>query len=159
MARTFLRVRNENLPLRWSCIPENLRYVPRAIGVMDQQPVSEGLEFVEHAHERLRGGALEERPRLGIDRGAEEIVGLGVANIEVEARIEADQFDQLRRSKWAGFLGRLLRERRGPQLVNRLHRLDAIEACRVRPGIEAPVGFERAVKTDYAPGGVAVFGE
>ena len=31
---------------------------------MDQQAVSERLEFVEHAHKRLRGGALEECPRL-----------------------------------------------------------------------------------------------
>jgi hypothetical protein len=55
--------------------------------------------------------------------------------------------------------GRPLGERGGPELVNRLHRPDAIEVCRVGPGVDARVGFEQVVKCGYAPGDVAVFGK
>ena len=55
------------------------------------------------AQQRFRRGALHKCARLRIDRSAQEIVGRGVANIELDRGIERREIDQIRLAKIAGF--------------------------------------------------------
>src|SRR5262245_47313705 len=81
--RTLGGVGHEDFPLGWRGVPENLGDIPRAVGVMNQEPVAELLDLAMRADERLCGGALHERSRLSVDRRAEKIVAGGVANVEM----------------------------------------------------------------------------
>src|SRR6266851_2408500 len=73
------------------CVPENFRYVPGAIGIVDEQGVAQRLESKQCAQQSVSGGALEKGAGLRVDRRAEEIVGGGVANIEMNAGVEGRQ--------------------------------------------------------------------
>src|SRR6266404_2866025 len=108
VARALRGIRNKDFAFRRSGVPENFRDVPRAIGVVDQQAVAEGLEFLLDAEEGIGSGTLQKGAGLRIDGSAEKVVGGGVANIQVNGRIAKGQFDQFRFSKRASFLRRKL---------------------------------------------------
>ena len=60
---------------------------------MDDEAVAERFEFVICANEGFGRGALEKCARLGVDRRAEEVVGGGVTDVELDGGIEGDELD------------------------------------------------------------------
>src|SRR5260370_3019522 len=73
---------DEDFPFGRSGIPEYLRDVPRAIGVVDQQAVAEGFEFLLDAQQSFGRWALQKGACLRINGSAEKVVRCGVANIQ-----------------------------------------------------------------------------
>ena len=96
---------------------------------MDQEAVAHFFEFFVSAEESFGGGALHEGARFGIDGRAEEIVGSGVANVELDGGIELGEFDEIGFAKVAGFDGRLGGESFGSELVDAVERSDAEDAA------------------------------
>ncbi len=68
---------------------------------------------MEGAKERFGGGALQECASLGVDRRAEEIVGGGVTNVEVDCGIERCKLDEIILPERSFFY----RRRRGKRLA------------------------------------------
>src|SRR6266403_3492024 len=93
--RTLRGIGDEDFALGRRCVPENFRYVPGAIGVVDKQGVAQRFEPKQCTQQGGGGGALEKGARLRVDRRAEEIVGGGVANIVMDAGVERCQVDEV----------------------------------------------------------------
>jgi hypothetical protein len=75
---------------------------------VDEQAVAVGFKAAQRAHQGFGRGTLKEGAGLGVDRRAQEVVFGGVANIEVNVRIERGELDEVRRAKFA-----VLARRRG----------------------------------------------
>ena len=73
----------------------------------------------------LGGGPLQESARRSVNRSAEEVVGGGVADVELDARVERRDIHQVRPAKVARLPRRLGGERFRAQCRNRPHRDDA----------------------------------
>ena len=123
------------LSFRRGSVPENLGDVPGAVAVVDQQSVTEWLQLVERTYQRLGRRPLHKRTGLGIDRSAQEIVGLRVANVEADGGIEGHELNEIRLAKWARFIWRLRGQRRGANLFNRLGGSYVEEMCGIGTGI------------------------
>src|SRR5437868_15526766 len=85
-------------------IVKELGDVPGAIGVVDQQAVAALLEPLMSAQESLGGGTLEKGPGRGVQRRAEEIIGGGVADIELDGGVKLRQVDQIGLEEERAFL-------------------------------------------------------
>src|SRR5258708_6536663 len=88
VARALRGIGDKDFAFRWGRLPEDLRYVPGAVRVMNQQGVSVRLKAMHRANEGFSRGALKEGPGLRIDGSAQEIVGSGVADIHVDCGVE-----------------------------------------------------------------------
>src|SRR5436305_13891710 len=87
VARALRGIGYENLALGWRGVPENLRYIPRTIGVVNEQSVAVGLEVDERVREGCSRWALEEGACLRVHRSAEEIVVRGIADVQMNGRV------------------------------------------------------------------------
>ena len=102
MPRPLGRVGDEDVLLRRRRVPEHLGDRPRPVGVVDQQPVAALREPAVGFHQGLGGGALQVGlGRRRVERGAEEVVRRGVAQIELDRRVEGTQFDQIDLAEFA----------------------------------------------------------
>src|SRR6266481_797031 len=88
VARALSGIGDEDFAFRWGRLPEDLRYVPGAVRVVNQQAVAVRLKAMQRANEGFSRGALKEGAGLRIDGSAEEIVGSGVADIQVDCGVE-----------------------------------------------------------------------
>ncbi len=104
--RPARRVRHEPARCRRCRVPEHFRHVPRPVRIVDQNPIPERPQDPRRPHEGERRRPLQERAGRGIDDGAEEIVGRGVADIESDRRIQPGGLHQVGRQKRAGLGGR-----------------------------------------------------
>src|ERR1035437_10130995 len=84
-------------------------------------------------HHRLGCRPLHESPGLLVHRAAQEIIGRGIADIELDSWIQGCEFHQVWRSKVSVFSGRLQRKGDLAQLIYRLQRLDAKYFAVFRP--------------------------
>jgi hypothetical protein len=149
VARALGRVGNELLQAGRRRLPEHPGDRPRPAGGVHQRAAALPGERAVGAHQRLGGRPLHERPRLGVHRGAEEVVRGRVADLEPDRRVERGQLDQLRRAQ-----PRRLRRRGGcprgrDKLGDQPHRLDA-ESRRRRGCLDAAAagGSERDPRRD-----------
>ena len=56
--------------------------------------------------ERFGGGPLQKRARFLVDRLAEKVVGAGIADVELDRRVELDELDEIGGSRRVRILGR-----------------------------------------------------
>src|SRR5579871_478548 len=103
------------------------------------------------AKESLGGGTLHEGARLGIDWRAEEIVGGGVANVQLDGGIELGEFDEIGLEKVGSLSRRLRGEGFGAKLIDAFQRRDAEDAA----GNSADVATLEDGATDLDLRGVA----
>src|SRR4029077_8271995 len=107
---TLRGIGDEDFALGRRCVPEDFGYVPGTIGIVNEQGVAQRFEAKQCAQQSVSCGALEKGAGLRVDRRAEEIVGGGVANIEMNAGVEGRQVDEVGVSELA-----ILVRRRGGQ--------------------------------------------
>ena len=60
-------------------------------------------------NKRGRGGPLKKRAGLLVDRLADEVVRAGVADLELDCRVQLDELDQVRGPRRRGIFRRALR--------------------------------------------------
>ena len=135
----FLWIGDEDFAFGSRDVPEHFGDVPRAVGVVDEQAVAKRLKFVENADESFGGGTLHKGAGLGVDGRAEEVVGRGVANVEMEGRIERGEFDEVRLAEWTGFGGRMRGEGGGADFADGPGGSDVVEVRGIGTGIGAAV--------------------
>src|SRR5215467_8141688 len=124
VARALSGIRDEDAFVGWRAVPKHFCDIPGAVGIVDQQAVAHGVQLLMGAQQRFRGGALHESLRLPIKDSAHEIVGRGVADIELDGGIERRKLYQIGLAEIAGFRGRLCRHRPAAQLLDWFERLD-----------------------------------
>ena len=95
MARAGFGVRDELLLGIRRRVPKDLRDVPGAVAVVDDEAVAQSVEFAVGAEQGFGGGTLEEGSGLRVDGRAEEVVGGGVANVELQVGVDAGEFDEI----------------------------------------------------------------
>src|SRR5580658_1340837 len=105
------RIGDKNLLILRYRIPENLGDIPRPVAIMDDQPVSLSLEFAMGAKQGFRRRPLKKGPRLRIYGRTQEIIGGGIADVELDGWVEFHQFDKIGFEK-GPFLARRLRSER-----------------------------------------------
>ena len=135
----FIRIGDEDFAFGRRDVPENFGDVPGTVRVVDEQPVAQRLKFVENADERFGGGALHKGAGLCVDGRAEEVVGRGIANVEMKSRIENDEFDEVGLAEWTGFGGRMRGEGRGADFADGPGGSDVVEVRGIGAGIGAGV--------------------
>src|SRR4051812_29293483 len=113
MARAFAGIGDELMLLRGRGFPKHLRHIPGTIAIVDEQSVSLWHELTVSTDESLGGRLLQEGARLGIHAGAHEVVGAGVADIELDGGIKLYQFDEFRFAELAPLDRRLRLQRLG----------------------------------------------
>ncbi len=92
---------------------------------MNQQSIAKLPQTVMSAHQGFGGGPLHEGSGLLVHGAAQEIIGGGVADIELNSRIQRCEFHKVRGAGGAVFFRRLLAESGLAQLIHRLAWLDA----------------------------------
>src|SRR5712671_626113 len=95
VSRALRGVGDEYLTLVGRSVPENLGHVPGAVSVVNEQAVAETFEMKKSAHKSFGCGALEKGAGLRVDRGAEEVVGRGIADVEVNGGVEWCKVDKI----------------------------------------------------------------
>src|SRR5689334_21431960 len=106
VAGTLRGIGNEDFSFGRRGVPENFGDIPGTVGVVDEQTVAERFELVEDGKESFGGRTLKKGTGLRIDGNAEEVVGCGIANVEVNGGIERGEFDQVRVAEGSFFRGR-----------------------------------------------------
>src|SRR5438876_2318172 len=86
--RPMSRICDVLMLVRRRGVPEDLRDVPGAIRVVDQQAITFGRERTVNADNGLRRRTLKKCARLLIEWSAEKIVRCCVADVEADRRIE-----------------------------------------------------------------------
>ena len=86
------------------------------------------------AQERLGSRTLQEGARRRVDRRAQEIIGGSVTNIELDARVELRDVDEVGRAERSLFVRRLGRERFRAQFRNGADGCDAEDARPILAG-------------------------
>src|SRR4051794_4888366 len=84
-----------------SGVPEEFGDVPGAVSVEDQESVALLRQLAMCTQQRFRGGTLHERARGCIYGSAEEVIGSGIADVELDARVELRDVDEIRAPKRA----------------------------------------------------------
>src|ERR1051326_2602969 len=127
-------------------VPEHLGHVPGPVGIVDQETEPLRPELPVGPYHRLRGRALHERPRLAVERRAQEVPRGGVADVEPDGGVEPDQLDQVRFAELPGLGRRRGRERLPPELLHRAGRHDPED--RALLGAQGPAGPGRIPDLD-----------
>src|SRR6266571_6467038 len=109
MSRTLLGIGDEDLLVFRRCIPEDFRYLPRPISVVNNQTITLLPQRLIHAHQRVGSRTLHECARLLVNRPSQKVVLRRITNIELDRWIEFNELNQVGRTKWTSFLWRLLR--------------------------------------------------
>src|SRR5262249_10431197 len=95
------------------------------VTVVNQKPISLIRQFLVDSDKRFGGRALEKRPRGGIERSAQEIVGRRISNIEFDRIVQDRQVHQVRLPEVAFFRWRLGRQGFAAQDGQGLNRLNS----------------------------------
>ena len=132
VARALRRVSHEPALVRRRRVPEHLGHVPGPVSVEQPEAVTVWAERSVGADQGLGRGPLQEHARFRVDRGAHEVVGAGVAHIELQRGIERHHFHQIVGTKLAGFLGRHRAQRIRAQLLESGRREGGCRGCRAR---------------------------
>ena len=128
VSRALGGIGNEFSERRRRRFPEDLRDPPRAIGIVNQQPIALTRERAVDAQECFSCGPLQVCGRPRVDRRAQEVVGGRVTNVELDRRIELRELDQIDAAELTRFGRRLCRECLRAQLGHRSLRCDAEDA-------------------------------
>ena len=129
--RALRGVGHEDFSFGWRRVPEDFRNVPGPVGVVDQQAIAKRLQLLQHTQKRLRGRPLKKCPRLRIDGRAQKVVRRGVANVEMNGRIERRQLSKVRLAKIAGLLRRRCCQRLAPERLYRARGSDVVGVRRI----------------------------
>ena len=106
-------------------IPEHFRHVPRTVGIVYQQAVATRPQRSRCPHQRERGGALQERVGRRVEDAAQEVVGRGVADVEMDARVERCGLDEVWHEEGAALGRRCERAIHAQQLRDGLNRCES----------------------------------
>ena len=104
---------------------------------MNEQAVAEGFETKKCVHEGFGCGTLEEGAGLRVDGRAEEIVGGGVANVEMNVGAQGCELDEVGLAELAVLVRRRSRQGFVAKLVYRARRSDLEDLALF--GIEVPI--------------------
>src|SRR5262245_43118802 len=107
---------------------------------MNQNSVTLARAGSLYAHQGFGRRTLNEGTRLAVERGAKEIAGRCIANVELDRRIEDGQLDEIRRPELAALRGRFRGKGDRQQLGDGSHRIDPEDSRR----LEGLIGGMRA---------------
>src|SRR5258707_15035222 len=103
MPRSLRRVGYKNMVRFRSRVPKHLGHEPRPVSIVDEQAVSPRRKRARDAAKRRSRRPLQIRPRPLIERESDEVVRSRVANVELDARIDARESDAIKRPLRIGF--------------------------------------------------------